>query len=52
MRVGDKVRYVNDESCIGIIVEVGSNLYRVKWNNSSPEEWMPEYALKVINESR
>jgi len=52
MRVGDKVRYTNDENCIGIIVEVGSNLFRVKWETWYLEEWMPEYALRVINESR
>ena len=53
MKVGDFVKYRNDKNCQGVIIEIGSNLYRVKWNNHDVEEWMPGYALEVIiNECR
>jgi len=52
MKTGDVVRYLNDKACTGVITEVGSNLYLVKWDHNGVEEWMPEYALELINESR
>ena len=52
MKVGDSVKYKNDETCIGIVLEVGATMYKVKWIYNDVVEWMPEYALEVVNESR
>jgi len=52
VKVGDSVKYFNDKTCVGIIVAIGSNMFKVKWNKDGAEEWMPEYALELINESR
>ena len=52
MKVGDVVRYSNDAKCKGVIVVVGSNMLKVRWDNTGVEEWMPEYALEVIDERR
>ena len=51
MKVGSLVRYLSDTKCVGVIVEVGSNMFKVRWRNTEVEEWMPEYALEAINES-
>ncbi len=50
MKVGDLVRYKFDENFVGIIVEIGSNMFRVDWGGNKVE-WLPEYALEVVNES-
>lgn len=51
MKVGDLVKYTSDENFIGVIVEIGSNMFKVDWGDDETE-WIPEYALEVINESR
>ena len=51
MKVGDLVKYKSDESYVGVIIEVGSNMFKVDWGHDEAE-WIPEYALEVINESR
>ena len=52
MKVGDKVNYFNDKTYTGVITAVGSSMFKVKWNKEGVEEWMPEYALELISESR
>lgn len=52
MKVGDKVNYFNDKTYAGIIIAIGSNMIRVKWNKEGVEEWMPQYALELIIENR
>jgi hypothetical protein len=52
VKVGDSVKYSNDKTCVGVIVAIGSNMFKVKWNKEGAEEWMPEYALELISESR
>jgi len=52
MKVGDQVSYLNDKTYTGVIIAVGSNMLRVKWNKEGVEEWMPEYALEIISEGR
>ena len=49
MRVGNKVEYLHDRTYIGVIIAIGSNLFKVKWNKGGIEEWMPEYALEIIS---
>ena len=51
MKVGDLVKYNSDESYVGVILEVGSNMLKVDWGDKQIE-WVPEYALEIINESR
>ena len=48
MKIGDLVRYASDKNCIGVVVAIGSNMLKIKWENSENEEWMPAYALEVI----
>ena len=50
MKVGDLVKYVSDETCLGSIVEIGATMYRVCWRPAGITEWMPPYALELINE--
>ncbi len=50
MKVGDLVRYKFDEEYVGVIVKIGSNMLKVDWGDNKIE-WLPEYALEVINES-
>ncbi len=52
MKIGDLVKYVNDKTYVGMIVAIGSNMLKVKWNKVGVEEWMPEYALEITYESR
>ena len=51
MKVGDLVKYKHDESYVGVIIEIGSNMFRIDWGKNKIE-WLPEYALEVINESQ
>ena len=52
MKVGDLVKYLRDPTCIGVITEIGTNLYLVKWHYQEIEEWMPKHSLEIISESR
>ena len=49
---GSLVRYIHDNKCVGLIIAIGSNMIKIRWRNTGVEEWMPEYALEVFDESR
>tara|TARA_R100001509_G_scaffold115643_1_gene70631 strand:- start:407 stop:568 length:162 start_codon:yes stop_codon:yes gene_type:complete len=48
IEIGTQVSYSNDSNYIGVIVSIGSTMFKVRWLESNVEEWMPEYALRVI----
>ena len=51
MKVGDLVKYLRDPTCIGVITEIGTNLYLVKWHYQEIEEWMPKlYADESVTQ--
>ena len=52
MQVGDLVRYTGDTSCIGSIIAIGATMYKVHWSYHGVVEWMPPYALELVNGSR
>ena len=51
MKVGDLIKYRFDESYVGVIIEIGSNMLRIDWGKNKIE-WIPEYALEVISEKK
>ena len=49
MAVGSLVRYINYADCTGIIIEIGETMAKVRWNDEDIVEWMPFYALELID---
>ena len=46
---GSLVRYSNAPECVGIILAVGETMVKVRWNDEDIVEWMPRYALEIID---
>lgn len=51
INIGDHVSYSVDDTCTGIVVEIGETLVKVKWFYHDVAEWMPPYSLELTNES-
>ena len=49
MKVGDLVRYKHSRQCSGIVLEIGETMAKVRWNDEDIVEWMPYYALELID---
>ena len=49
MKQGSLVRYKNVRNCTGIILEIGETMAKVRWNDEDIVEWMPFYALELID---
>jgi len=49
MKQGNLVRYKNARECTGIIIEIGETMAKVRWNDEDIIEWMPFYALELID---
>ena len=49
MEIGDLVRYIHTAECIGIILQIGETMAKVRWNDENIVEWMPLYALEIVD---
>lgn len=49
VKIGKLVRYKNIPECIGIILEIGETMAKVRWNDEDIVEWMPLYSLELLN---
>ncbi len=49
MKPGVLVKYVANDQCIGVIIEIGETMAKVRWNDGNIVEWMPFYSLEVVN---
>lgn len=49
MEIGDLVRYIHAGECIGIILQIGETMAKVRWNDENIVEWMPLYALEIVD---
>lgn len=49
LEVGKLVVYRNIPECVGIVLEVGETMAKVRWNDEEIVEWIPFYAVEVIN---
>ena len=47
--VGALIRYKSLRECTGIILEIGETMAKVRWNCENIVEWMPFYALELID---
>ena len=46
---GDLVRYKMLPECLGIVLEIGETLIKVRWSEGSLVEWIPPHSLEKIN---
>ena len=49
MKQGSLIRYKHSPRCTGIILEIGETMAKVRWNDEDIVEWMPFYALELID---
>ena len=49
MEIGDLVRYIHTAECIGNILQIGETMAKVRWNDENIVEWMPLYALEIVD---
>jgi hypothetical protein len=49
INIGQLVRYKHIKSCVGIVIELGETMAKIRWNDENITEWMPYYALEKIN---
>jgi len=47
--IGKLVRYKSLPDCVGFILEVGSTMIKVKWSEGDVVEWIPFYAVEIID---
>ena len=46
---GQLVRYKSVPECVGIVLEIGSTMAKIRWNDESIVEWMPFYSLELLD---
>ena len=46
---GQLVRYRSAPECVGIVLEIGSTMAKVRWNDENIVEWMPFYSLESLD---
>ena len=51
-KTGDLVFYKSKTSCVGIVVEIGETMNKVRWFDGDLVEWMPKYSIGLLNERR
>ena len=49
MRPGQLIRYRSAPECIGLVLEVGATMVKVRWHDENIVEWMPFYSLELID---
>tara|TARA_A100001015_G_C14866177_1_gene662406 strand:+ start:569 stop:727 length:159 start_codon:yes stop_codon:yes gene_type:complete len=46
---GQLIRYKSTPECVGIVLEVGETMAKVRWHDENIVEWMPFYSLELID---
>jgi len=46
---GQLVRYRSAPECVGIVLEIGETMAKVRWSDEEITEWMPFYALEMLD---
>ena len=46
---GKLIRYRSAPDCVGIVLEVGETMAKVRWHDENIVEWMPFYSLELLN---
>ena len=49
MEIGSLVRYKPTPECVGVLLEIGETMAKVRWNDEDIVEWMPFYSLELLN---
>ena len=49
MEIGSLVRYRSAPECIGVLLEIGQTMAKVRWHDENIVEWMPFYSLELLN---
>ena len=49
MEIGNLVRYKSLPECVGFVLEIGPTMLKVKWNEGDIVEWIPFYAVEIID---
>lgn len=49
IKPGVLVRYTNNDNCIGVVIEIGETMAKVRWHDEDIVEWMPFYSLEIVN---
>ena len=49
IKKGDLVLYKFSEDCIGVAIQIGATMVKIRWNDENIVEWMPYYSLEKLD---
>ncbi len=49
IKPGHLIRYKAYPDCVGIVLEVGETMAKIRWHDENIVEWMPFYSLELLN---